>query len=243
MNTNEESPQEAAEVKKPFGSRLTFKPKESGGRTLARHRTTISLLILSILAGLALKSGAISVYEIIEANELDLFKWQLWVPTLIFLITLFRFLLGNFIHIRTLEDEAVGPFTWLYDLTVIALELLLFNIIGNYLMQDRIIIFSNLLRILLGIDICWVISIAIGYAVGKSQRNRKSVPWQWGLLNLVSISLLSFQIVTPSHLNVTQEFGLLVLGIVMFVTAVIDITLVDVYGLLRTENELKLVVH
>lgn len=201
-------------------------------RALATHRMTISLLIISILAGLALKSGAESVYEIIRANESNLLKWQLWIPTVVFLVTLFRFLLGNVIHIRILESEDVGPYTWLFDVSVIALELLLFNIIGHFLIREDIIMFSNLLRILLGIDVLWIISIAIGYAKDKGKGVRKSVPWQWGVLNLLAVALLSFQLATPGCLSVSQDCGLILLGVVMVVIAIIDIRF-DVYGLLR----------
>lgn len=209
------------------------KPGDSRKRTLAQHRMTISLLILSILAGLALKSGAGSVYEVIRANEPNLLKWQLWIPAFAFFITLFRFLVGNFVHIRKLEDEAVRPYTWLFDLSVISFELLLFNVMGNFLLPKDISMFVNLLLILLGVDIVWVIIIAIGYAKGRGQGDRKSVPWPWCVLNTVTfMALLPIQLIPTCCLNLTQDRGLIFFGALMFIMAVIDIV-IDVYDLLK----------
>lgn len=233
MKTKKERQEKIAENRKPLFNRWTFKPGDLSRRTLAQHRMAISILALSILAGLALTSGAGSVYEVIRANEPNLLKWQLWIPAFVFFVTLFRFLLGNIIHIRMLEDEAVGPYIWLFDLSVIALELLLFNIIGNFLIPKDISMFVTLLLILLGIDIFWVIVIAIGYAKGKGQGSRKSVPWQWCILNVVTVVLLVFQLKPTFCLNVTQVCGLIFFGALMFIMAVIDIVLVDVYGLLK----------
>ena len=53
---------------------------------------------------------------------------------------------------------------------------------------------------------------------------------------MVTVIILSLMLATCNPLCVTQDCGLIILGVVMVIAAIIDILLVDKYGLLKDEK-------
>jgi len=154
---------------------------------------------------------------------------HLTIPS-VFYLTLFRFSIGNILHIRALERKELSPRIWLYDFFVISIESLIFLLLGMYTWGNDLG-FLKLLLILCFVDVFWIITM-IPHHVKKQRPD--PLPWAWGLLNIASAIYLTATIWVglPFPFDSPRSSSLLFFW--FLVAAIIDIVLVDHYGLLKT---------
>lgn len=187
-----------------------------------------ALVFITILASIALRGGTESLQDIIKNHGFVMIP-TIWALPFVFFITLFRFFIGNILHMRTLEKhDRLQPYIWLYDLIFILVESLLFVLMGEfiYVMQVH---FFTLLTIALFVDGLWIASM---YPIEKKGW-RPTVPWAWGLLNTVSGVYLVVLLYPGMPWYPLSTEAIMLTTIVFSIAAIIDVFLIDHYGLLK----------
>ena len=199
-------------------------------------RETISLLLTSILGGLAL---TYSIAEIQGQLANKGFSTPLYSILLfiIFISIWLRFVPGNLSHIRKLErwpNTSVN--TWLLDVSVITLESMVMIFMATPSVTNPAMFFYSLL-VLLFLDIFWLALML----PGVKAKTRPEPPWIWLRLNIPSTALvvillllhnLSPQILYPTIYSLQSILPLVVITIVFCLLAFVDImrTAPDWYG-------------
>jgi hypothetical protein len=191
------------------------------------YQSLISYVFITILASLALRSGTESVQDLIK--DYGLFLSSIWALPYVFFITCFRFFIGNILHIRELEKhEQLSPYVWLYDFIFISVESLLFVLMGAFVYTMRTN-FLSLLTIVLFLDGIWIASMH----PMKEKGWRPRVPWAWGLLNTLSGVYLVAIIYNKMPWHPLSDEGLVLTAIFFTIATIVDMILIDHYGLLK----------
>jgi cytosine deaminase len=172
-----------------YNKNLRIKMSESRAPSREPSRETISLLVLSIIGGLALTRAIIIFQEVLSSGGYSILS----EPTAYFLIFLsvwYRFIPGNIAHIRKLERHptcSVG--VWLLDISIMMFESMILTFMSEPSARGLPIFFSAL-AILLSLDVIWVFLMLPGVKKGT----RPSPPQTlWLIINIPSI----FLVITP----------------------------------------------
>lgn len=188
-------------------------------------RETISLLILSVIGGLALTRGIMVFQEVISSANYCILS----EPTAYFLIFLsvwYRFIPGNIAHIRSLERHPTSTINvWLLDISIIMFESMLLTFMAEPSAKGSFI-FLIVLAILLLLDIIWVIIMFCGAKKGT----RPTPKVLWLKLNIPSFVLVLISIVRPQIgdrdiFGPESYYSLIVLPLFFIVMAFIDVIL------------------
>jgi len=153
-------------------------------RTGEPPRETISLLITSILGGLAITNAVTQIQTTL--SKVQPISASSWIYFLVFLSVWLRFVPGNISHIRKLERwPCSSVLTWLLDVSVIFLEslILVFMATPSVNYPDQ---FIWALLSLLSLDICWLVTMIYD----AERRKRPKPQWIWLWLNIPSTGAL-----------------------------------------------------
>ena len=197
--------------------------------TQSEKRNLVSSVFITVLLGVAYQEMVGPAKASLQLSGLSL---GLVAYFSIFTITTLRFFIGSQIHISDHLLEMSGKF-WFFDLAFISLEMTVMIFMGSVSTPDASKIaripFSHYLITLYSIDLAWIVLQWILAKIWKSWQ-RPFFPWAWGLLNAILIlSVISI----PSILgSVDIPSGLIAFLAVNVVAFVIDVFLVDHYGVL-----------
>jgi hypothetical protein len=197
--------------------------------TQSEKRNLVSSVFITILLGIAYQ-------EMIEPAKASLqlsgLSFGLIAYFAVFILTTLRFFIGSQVHISDHLLELGGKF-WFFDLAFIALEMTVMIFMGSVASPDASEIaripFSHYLITLYSIDVAWIVLQWVLAKVWKSWA-RPFFPWAWGLLN--SVLIISIVSIAPIFGGVHTLGGLIALLVVNVVAFVIDVLLVNHYGVL-----------
>jgi len=185
-------------------------------------RETISLLITSILGGLAITNSVTLIQEQLSLQGLGIPLYRV-IYFLVFVSVWLRFIPGNLSHIRRLErsvHSSVG--TWLLDISVIFTESLLLVFMSSPSVANPGQFVFALLALLF-LDIIWLASMIPG--VKKETRPEPQWPWLW--LNVPSavivVIVLLINIQFPNLRVLESGACLIIVGIVFALSASVDV--------------------
>ena len=197
--------------------------------TKREKRTLVSSVFITILLGVAYQEMVGPAKESLQLSGLSL---GLIAYFSIFILTTLRFFIGSQVHISDHLLEMGGKF-WFFDLTFVALEMAVMIFMGSVSSPDASrlarIPFTHYLIALYAIDVAWIVLQWILAKVWKSWA-RAFFPWAWGLLN--SILILSVILIPPIFGGVDTPSGVIAFLVINLVAFVIDVLLVDHYGVL-----------
>lgn len=152
-------------------------------------------------------------------------------------ITLARFLVGNFLHMKDVEEKSpkvVQLKIWPYDLLWISVEGTLFILLGTF-SYPKSTIFFPLLGLLLCVDVIWVVSMRTPWPNSISYRLRKKanlkLPWPWALINFLSILYLGLLLGGFYPFSSVEFSGLCHVCLIFTLAAILDFGC-DVYNIL-----------
>jgi cytosine deaminase len=202
-----------------YNKNLRIKMSESR----APPRETISLLVLSIIGGLALTRAITIFQEVVSSGGYSILS----EPTAYFLIFLsvwYRFIPGNIAHIRKLERHptcSVG--VWLLDISFMMFESMILTFMSEPSARGLPIFFSAL-AILLSLDVIWVFLMLPGVKKGT----RPSPQTLWLILNIPScilgiIPIISSKVGYDAFFGPKSAYSLIFLPIFFLAMAIIDI--------------------
>jgi cytosine deaminase len=164
-------------------------------------RETISLLLTSVIAGIALTQAIIKYQEIVS-NTNSTTLMQATAYFIIFLTIWIRFIPGNIAHIRSLERHPTcSVHTWLLDVSIIMFESMILTFMAEPSSRGMPIFFS-ILALLLVVDISWGVIMFEG--INKGTRPKTETLWL--KLNIPS-AILSIFPVLSSVLGYEAWFG------------------------------------
>jgi hypothetical protein len=149
----------------------------------------------------------------------------------VFFLFLFRFSVGNLLHIRTLEKHDCLPRVWGIDFGFIFSESLILLLLGMFTL-GRNLTFIELLLILCFVDVFWILFMLIDYACEKRP---KPIPWAWGLLNIAAVGYLGVTAWLNLPIPLSDSRWQIMFVVWFFISFVIDVFLIDHYRLLHGE--------
>jgi len=199
---------------------------------IERKRTIISSFFITILTGIAFHHSVSPIWEIFREKGLSLSIE--WVIPYIFIITTIRFFIGNQLHILNVEKQLdLFEWIWLFDFTFITAEAFILIFAGTScslsICLNAKTDFFSFIRLLLIVDIIWIFFQIIFGIINKKWK-RKVVPWGWGILNfgtLIFLLILGYKSVLYS------KIGLALSGLTFTIATLVDVLLIDHYGLLK----------
>lgn len=155
-------------------------------------RETISLLITSIVGGIALTQGIIIYQKVVSSVGFSI-PIEPTAYFLIFLSVWFRFLPGNIAHIRRLERHPTCSINiWLFDISIILFESMVLTFMAEPSARGSLAFFS-ILSFLLLLDICWALTMFLGVKRGT----RPKPETLWLKLNIPSFILSLVPLLSP----------------------------------------------
>jgi len=183
-------------------------------------RETISLLITSILGGLAITNSVTKMQAALSSTNPTISLYSV-IYFLVFVSVWLRFIPGNLSHIRRLErwpNVSVG--TWVFDVSVIFLEslILVFMATPSVNYPDQFVL---ALFMLLFVDIGWLAAMI----AGAKKEVRPEPQWTWLWINIPSTGVL----VIISFLNnwypnfLVSVPSLVAVAIVFWASAILDV--------------------
>jgi hypothetical protein len=203
--------------------------KQYSVNSSADKRILIASIFVVILLGIAFDQMFSVMIPLLKNHTLQFGDITL---CLIFLITTFRFFIGNQLHLLNEEVVMLRGVLWMYDLLMITLQTLMLVVLGsmsvlhsNEVRPD----FFSYICVLYGIDIFWILSIwLIGVLVPHMRR--ATIPWPWLILNLV----LTVCIVITQSLfdSVYEPLPLMILAFMNGIAFLLDILLIDIHRVL-----------
>jgi cytosine deaminase len=164
-------------------------------------RETISLLLTSIIASIALTQAIIKYQETL-GNTSSATLTQATAYFIIFITIWIRFIPGNIAHIRSLERHPTcSVYTWLMDVSVIMFESMILTFMATPSANGMPTFFS-ILALLLMVDIGW--GIIMFKSISRGTRPKTETLWL--KLNIPSL-ILSILPVLSSLLGYQTLFG------------------------------------
>lgn len=191
------------------------------------RRQIISYPLVTTLNGFALKNMLESVQKIIMKYGFCI-PPEIFIFPFVFFVTIFRFLIGNILHLRSLEEHKTHAIIWLCDLLVITLESMLF-ILMSYFIYEHYNNFLPILMILCIVDTIWVFLMFPHWR----RKQRPEMPWAWGMINLVSFLILFAMIFAQFPFAPLSTLGRYTILVVFLVAACLDLGL-DYYKIFRS---------
>lgn len=83
------------------------------------------------------------------------------------------------------------------------------------------------------LDALWIVSMMPCYVNGRLPERPKPIPWAWGLLNIVSGLYLGATIWYNAPFAFSSPEGHILFIVWFLIAAIIDVVLIDHYGLLK----------
>ncbi|MGD8505801.1 MAG: hypothetical protein PVF15_03965, partial [Candidatus Bathyarchaeota archaeon] len=147
---------------------------------------------------------------------------------LIFFLTIFRFLVGNIMHMRSIEERSTSPIIWSLDLIIVVFESMLFVLMAFFIV-DNCRYFCPLLLLICIVDVVWML-----FMLGQWKKGlRFKPPLGWGILNFFSALYLALLLMYDIPFAPLTEKGLAFTFVVFAVAFSIDVFYLDYYKILR----------
>ena len=181
---------------------------------------TISYFLITVLMSIALKSGIDRLQVFIATKELMI--TTIIVATAFFL-TLFRFFLGDLVHMRMIEKRESTTSFWVSNISVITLEMFLFTLMSRFIdeMQHYFVIF---ILAVLFVDIFWTWTSS---AIIRHEFKRDSAQFKyliiWLIENVLTIVIVTLVII---YFEALTETAIAVTSILLIAVAVFDFSLI-----------------
>jgi len=192
------------------------------------RRQIISYPLVTMLSGLALKNMLENVQKIMIIYGFCI-PLEVFIFPFVFFVTIFRFLIGNILHLRSIEEDKTHAAIWLCDLLVITFESMLF-ILMSYFIYEHDANFVPILLILCAVDASWVFSMFFQWR----GRLRPKMPLAWGVINLVSSVFLFVMLSAQFPFSPLSVLGRYAILVWFFFAACLDLGL-DYYRLFRSK--------
>ena len=204
-----------------------------------QRETFLSNTLISILYGIAIREVAVNIKDVLRnssfASSPNLVE-SLSLPY-VCAITLARFLVGNFLHMKDVEEKSLSVVrlrVWPYDLLWISLEGTLFILLGTF-SYPKSTTFFPLLGLLLFVDVIWVVSMRIPWpnaiSFGMRKKVNLKIPWPWTLINFLSILYLVGLLGGFYPFSSVEFSGLCHVCLIFTVAAILDFSC-DIYNIL-----------
>jgi hypothetical protein len=185
-------------------------------------RETISLLLTSILGGLALTYGVTEIQGQLAIHGFSIPSYSVMI-FLIFVFIWLRFLPGNISYIRRLErwpNTSVN--LWLFDVSLVTIESMVMIFMAASATIPEMF-FCSLLALLL-LDIFWLAAMHRG----AKAKTRPEPQWIWLWLNIPSAVLIAGLLIWYSYFSIDLNslvgtLALFIITIVFWAFAIIDI--------------------
>ena len=194
------------------------------------RRNVLSSIFVVVLIGIAYQEMVVPVRESVRTAGITLGTSVLFF---IFFLTSMRFFIGNQLHLMSEGLLKMKGEVWFYDLMWIILQTTVLIFLGGVssveVSQSVKIGFIKLLIALYAIDVLWIIS---QWILGKIWKDwhRDFIPWKWGILNTVLISLMLLPLFLTNEPY--SKGALIYLSILNTVAFAIDIMLVDYHDVI-----------
>jgi len=187
-------------------------------------RETISLLLTSILGGLALTYGITEIQGQLTLKGLSTPLYSILI-FLVFVSIWLRFIPGNLSHIRRLERwPNTSVKTWLLDVSVITIESMVIIFMAVPSVTNPEMFFYSLLALLF-LDAFWLAAMLHGTKAKK----RPEPQWIWLWLNIPSAALVAILLLLNylypaiGSFHSTSPFPLVIATVVFWACAFTDI--------------------
>lgn len=202
---------------------------------IERRKTIISSFFITVLTGIAFDQSTEPLWEIFK--EKGLFLGMDWIMPYIFVTITIRFFIGNQLHLLSIEKEPeLFEWIWLFDFVFILSEAFILIFAGKACSLNASLSaktgFFFFIGALLIVDILWV-SLQITLGEISVKWKRKKAPLGWLILNTFGV----LSLITLTHFDVLyNKIGLILSGTIFTVAAVVDVLMIDYYGLLKKEK-------
>jgi hypothetical protein len=193
------------------------------------RRNFISSVFIGILIAVAYQEMVPPVRNSVRANGITLGTSVLF---LVFFLTSMRFFIGNQFHLVSSSLARLPGKIWFYDFTVIVIQTAILIFMGGICSLESCVNarigFVDLLLVLYIIDVLWISS---QWALGKllSSWQRPFIPWAWAILNTALVVGMVILRMVERDFYCPVSLGWL--GALNTIAFVIDVVLVDYYGL------------
>lgn len=199
---------------------------------IQRRRTLISSFFITLLIGIAFKFSVGPIWGIFERTRISLSIE--WLLPYIFILTAIRFFIGNQLHLLKLEESPnLLGWIWLFDFSFIFLESFILIFVGKSCSLSITLlgrkVFFFFIGVLLFLDVFWILLQGI-FGLLNKKWVREIWPWAWGVLNFISGIVL---IILAQGDILYKDSGIILMGILLTIAAIIDVFLIDYYGLLK----------
>ena len=196
------------------------------------HLIHLSEFFVLVLIGVAYEATIEPVGELLRGRE-D--KWPSALLLGTFVLTTFRFLVGNYRHLNKPETRATPRIVLLFDMFWIGLESLVMVFLGTFtsvknnreaLEHGYAFNYLGALVALSVIDMIWIWSRLSLAALPKVQPRMLGFPWNWHLLNLIAIALGGWALHAQDRDGIvnTSFIAMVFIGsAILFVVDVLDI--------------------
>jgi len=196
---------------------------EDADRPGRDRRHLISQFLVAGLVAVALAEPEDPVRHALNTDGISIYSLALPV---VYLLTALRFFLGNILHLhedeRTENDGRGAECRWLLDFSFVLFECVILIFLGAvtsiYRNARSAADFFELLKLLLIVDVIWLMTVGALHKVGGPWR-RERIPWTWAVLNL---ALLAAIVVLPLGFHYVDDatsarlWPLVVINLIVF---------------------------
>lgn len=209
------------------------RPSRRSGRAMVRQaerRNLVSSGFITMLLALAYEQMAAAFRDSLASHGLTLVSAVFFV---VFLLTSMRFFIGNILHLTSSSLLRLPGLVWLFDFLFITAQTTVLVFIGGTTSDISHMVpgvgFVELLILLYLIDMAWILSQWTLHKV-RSVWRRSGFPWPWAVLNTSLVTLLVLgRVISGDFYSEGMLISLCILSVVGFI---VDMVLVDQYGVL-----------
>jgi|WetSurMetagenome_2_1015567.scaffolds.fasta_scaffold406197_1 hypothetical protein len=195
-----------------------------------KRRTMVIMLFISVMTGAAFHHSVDPIK--MAFADMSLSFISNWAIPFIFIITILRFTIGNYLYTVYMDTISDLP-EWLTvtDFVFLTLESLILIFAGSTCSYQESMTAGKgyffFMKTLLFVDILWV---GIQVVVGRLKR-LEIIPYSWLILN--SITLICLFIIDGT-LGAYSDAGLIILAFLFALGAYLDTFIFDYYSMIKT---------
>lgn len=212
----------------PVGKLFKMDPRL--GEAPDPHLLALSEFFVIVLVGVAFEATIEPVHQAFKSGS---GRIEAVLLLFTFMTIAFRFLIGNFRHLRSNSSERMPAALLLYDMFWIGLESVVMIYLGSATSIEEnprshgigSVDYIFLQSLLFLLDVLWILSqVVCGLLLREWKRKPDDVQWRWLIINLIVVVILVLL-----KLFVEDVFSICTLGLVAGVSFIVF--LVDVFGI------------
>lgn len=216
--------------------RTLFKIDPKLGEAPDPHLLALSEFFVIVLVGVAFEATIDPVHH---AFKIGSGRIEAVLLLFTFMTIAFRFLIGNFRHLRSNSSEKLPAGLLLYDMFWIGLESVVMIYLGSATSIEENPISQGigsvdyifLQSLLFLLDVIWILSqVVCGLVIRKWKRKPDDIQWRWLIINLMVVVILVLL-----KVFVEDVFSICTLSLVAGISFIVF--LVDVFGITIRRSE------